>query len=327
MKVHSAILICIVFCLSIIFFFFVIPDKKSRESDTKYFEYALKNYTVFTAYIPDSLSFAGERVPLEKYYVRERLERELLSIMYLHARTMLVLKRSQRFFPIFDRVLTEHGIPKDFRYLAMTESELTQAVSPAGATGIWQFLKNTAIEYGLEVTNEIDERYHVEKSTIAACKYLQNAHKRFQSWTLAAAAYNMGASRIPGMLQAQQVESYYDLVMLEETNRYVYRILAYKLIYEHPRQYGFILRNKDLYYPIPCMKITIDTVINDLALFAVKHNSNLLLLKEHNPWIRTNRLPNPKRKSYEISLPISVLHKDIQINEPTNQLLNDTLSF
>jgi len=327
MKNHSIILICVIFCFSTLFYFFVIPNKKKSESDAKYYEYALKNYSVFSAYIPDTLYFAEERVPLEKYYVRERLERELTSIMYLHARTILTLKRTQRFFPLFDSILQKNNIPKDFRYLALTESELTQAVSPSGARGIWQFMKNTAIEYGLEVTNDIDERYHIEKSTKAACKYLQTAYQKFSNWTMAAAAYNMGASRLPNMLETQQVDSYYDLIMLEETNRYVYRILAYKLIYENPRQYGFILRNKDLYYPIPTTKIIVDTTIDDLSHFAAENKCNLLLLKEHNPWLRTNQLPNVKGKKYEILLPKTIWYKDMPINEPIERLLNDTLSF
>lgn len=327
MKLNNFLLVLLlILCSALLFVFF--QNGSNDNGDKKYYETSAKYYRIFSLYIPDELTFAGEKVPLEKYYVRERLERELYAVAFWHSRTNLILKRSSRYFPVFKPIFDTHSIPYDFFFLAMAESELSQPVSPAGAAGMWQFLKATAIQYGLEVNDEVDERYHVEKSTHAACKYLREAYLKFNSWTLAAASYNMGAARIPQLMKEQQTDSYFDLVLPEETSRYVYRILAFKIIWENPRQYGFFLRNKDLYYPIPVNTLTVDSAITDLASFAAQQNVPFLVLKEHNQWLRKNALKNIAKKQYLIEIPVSVNYNDIMkdIADP-DVLMNDTIVF
>ena len=308
--------------------FFKAKVNDNEKRDAIYYETSLNHYRIFNLKIPEGLTFAGESVPLDKFYVRERLERELLAVAFWHSRTMLILKRSARFFPVFEPIFKEHGIPKDFMFLAMAESELGFPVSPAGAAGMWQFLKATAIQYGLEVNDDVDERYHVEKSTHAACKYIRDAHRQFSNWTLSAAAYNMGAARIPGAMKDQQVESYYDLIFPEETMRYIYRILAFKIIWENPRQYGFYLRNTDLYYPVSVTYKEVDTTISNLSDFAIQNNTNLLVLKELNPWLRKNTLKVIPGKKYKIAIPNSTdYEKLIQSVSNPSGLMNDTVKF
>jgi membrane-bound lytic murein transglycosylase D len=329
MKLNNVLLIVLIIFISFfLFMFFKFKTPDNGKGDHVYYETALKSYRIFNLYVPDSLEFANEPVPLNQYYVRERLERELFAVAFWHSRTFLILKRSARYFPVFKNIFDEYGIHQDFMFLAMAESELSFPVSPAGAAGMWQFLKSTAIQYGLEVNDEVDERYHVEKSTHAACKYLTDAHRQFKSWTMAAAAYNMGASRIPAAMREQKVESYYDLMLPEETMRYLYRILAFKIIWHNPKQYGFILRNTDLYYPIPLKNIEVDTSISDLSDFAHQHHTNLLVLKDLNPWLRKNTLKNNSKKKYLISVPLTtdyeVIMKDV---ENPSRLMNDTITI
>lgn len=329
MKINNILLFVFISLLSIfLFMFFKYKADDNGKGDKVYYETALKNYRVFNLLIPDNLEFAGEPVPLNKYYVRERLERELFAVAFWHSRTFLILKRSARYFPVFTEIFDEYDIPKDFMFLAMAESELSFPVSPAGAAGMWQFLKSTALQYGLEVNDEVDERYHVVKSTHAACKYLKDAHRQFKSWTMAAAAYNMGASRIPAAMRDQKADSYYDLILPEETMRYLYRILAFKIIWQNPKQYGFILRNTDLYYPVPVKKIEVDTSIADLSDFAQLHNTNLLVLKDLNPWLRKNSIKNNSKKKYVIDVPLTtdydVMMKDV---ENPSRLMNDTITI
>jgi membrane-bound lytic murein transglycosylase D len=321
------ILLLIVSSLFLMMFFTPKPDDNIR-GDKLYFETAERQYRIFSLMVPDSLTFAGEPVPVDKFYVRERLERELLAVSFLHSRTMLVLKKSARYFPVFWKIFQQHGIHSDFMFLAMAESELSFVVSPSDAAGIWQFLKGTAQHYGLEVNDDVDERYHVEKSTDAACRYLKDAYARFNSWTMAAAAYNMGATRIPGAIEEQKVDSYYDLILPEETMRYVYRILAYKLVWENPVRYGFILRNADLYYPVPVKNVEVNTSVPSLAEFAVEHNTNLLVLKDLNPWLRKATLKNNSAKKYQISVPLEndwqTIMKDVKYPA---RLMNDTIEI
>ncbi len=327
MKIYNILLTVFIILVSfLILMFFRLKSADNERGDKMYYETASKDYRVFNVLIPDSLTFADELVPLNRYYVRERLERELFAITFWHSRTFLILKRSTRYFPVFENIFKEHGIHEDFMFLAMAESELSFPVSPSGAAGMWQFLKATAIQYGLEVNDEVDERYHVEKSTHAACKYLNDAFRQFQSWTLAAAAYNMGASRIPAAMRDQRVDSYYDLILPEETMRYIYRILAFKIIWHNPKQYGFILRNADLYYPVPCKSVFVDSTVSDLTEFAHQHNTNLMVLNELNPWLRKNALKNNSRKKYEILVPLTTEYEEIMKDvEHPSQLMNDTI--
>jgi hypothetical protein len=261
------------------------------------------NYKVFTLPTPESLTFGGADVPLESFGVREKLDRELLVNTYWHSNTLLMFKRSNRWFPVIEPILERNGIPDDFKYLAVIESGLTNAVSPAGATGFWQFLKSTGESYGLQINEEVDERYHVEKSTEAACKYLNDAYAKFGDWALVAASYNMGMGGVSKQLNRQKVNSYWDLLLNEETSRYVYRILAIKEILNNGTAYGFVVRPGDLYDPYETREVTLEGGVDDLADFALQEGANYNILKTLNPWLRQSYLKNPSKKIYTLELP------------------------
>lgn len=255
--------------------------------------------------MPDSIDFAGERTPLKISDVRERFDRELLVNANLDATTLLVIKRANRAFPTIEPILKRYGVPDDFKYLAVIESNLVNVVSPAGARGIWQFMPETAKERGMEVNDIVDERYHLEKATEAACKYFLDAKARFGSWTLAAASYNGGMSGVNKQIEMQKVTDYYDLLLTEETSRYVFRILALKEIMQHPDKYGFVIAPEDMYTQLPSKKIMVDSTITDLASFAKSQGINYKILKIHNPWLRDKKLLNVSRKVYAIEIPLS----------------------
>jgi len=251
------------------------------------------------------LDFCGEIVPLQIADVQERLDKELTINRNLHASTELVIKRANRYFPIIEPILKQHGVPDDFKYLAVIESKLENAVSPAGARGIWQFMSATAKEYGMEVNAFVDERYHLEKSTQAACKYLLEAKEKFGSWTLAAAAYNGGMSGITRQIERQKTTpNYYDLLLTEETSRYVFRILALKEIMQNPEKYGYSIPTTELYNRISTKIIEVSTTIPNLADFATEQGINYKILKIHNPWLRDISLKNNSGKTYKIEIPI-----------------------
>jgi len=255
-------------------------------------------------YFPAEIDFAGEKTPLQISDVRERLDRELLINANLDATTALIIKRANRAFPIIEPILERNNIPDDFKYLAVIESGLMNATSSAGAKGIWQFMPDTAKERGMEVNDIVDERYHLEKSTEAACKYLQAAKDKFGSWTLAAASYNGGMTGVSKKIEEQQVANYYDLALTEETSRYVFRILALKEIMKNPDKYGFSIFSSDLYLKLPTKKIEVDSSIADLATFAKTQGINYKILKIHNPWLRDKKLINNSKKKYEIEIPL-----------------------
>jgi len=256
-------------------------------------------------YFPSEVDFAGEKAPLQITDVRERLDRELLINANLDATTALIIKRANRAFPIIEPILAKYGVPDDFKYLAVIESGLVNAVSSAGARGVWQFMPETAKEKGMEVNDIVDERYHLEKSTEAACRYLLSAKDKFGSWTLAAASYNGGMNGITKKIDEQKVSNYYDLALTEETSRYVFRILALKEIMKQPAKYGFSIFSSDLYAPIPTKKIEVDSTITDLTGFAKSQGINYKILKIHNPWLRDKKLVNPNKKRYEIEIPLA----------------------
>lgn len=260
-------------------------------------------YKVFSLTLPNELSFCNEPVPLERLDVRERLDRELLVNTYWQSNTLLAHKRAARWFPLIEEVLRRNGVPDDMKYLALIESGLMNVVSPAGATGYWQFMKETAIGHGLEVNSEVDERYHVEKSTEAACKYLKEAHAKFGSWAMAAAAYNLGQGGVNKQVGRQQQESYFDLQLPEETSRYMFRILAMKEIIRDPERYGFHIRRKDLYPPYPTTSVEVSGSIENLTDFALRHNTTYRNLKLLNPWLRDTKLTNKEGRTYVILLP------------------------
>ncbi|KAF0234296.1 MAG: Lytic transglycosylase [Prolixibacteraceae bacterium] len=257
------------------------------------------------AKIPDEVFFAGEEIPLEKFDVKEALDRELLSNAYFHSQTIRYIKSAPRFFPVIEPILKERGIPDDFKYLAVAESGFnTRAVSAAGAIGFWQFLKGTGQEYGLEITNEIDERYHIEKSTVAACKYLREAYNKYGNWTLVAASYNGGMARVESQQKRQKMTDYYDLLFVEETQRYVFRIAALKLIMENPEDYNFYITEEDKYPVIKTREVEITGPVKNFADFAIEHGINYKLLKDFNPWLRDDKLTNAAGKKYVVKIPV-----------------------
>lgn len=253
--------------------------------------------------IPNNLSFAGETVPLQDPEVFERLDKEIHVNTYFHSATIQKIKLANRWFPVIEPILKANGIPVDFKYLAVAESGLTQSVSGAGAAGFWQFLKTTGKEYGLLINDYLDERYHIEKSTEAACKYLQDAYRKFGNWTLVAASYNMGQSGLNRDMNKQGEDNYYDLLLNSETSRYVFRILALKAILENPAGFGFCYDESDLYEPLPFRLVQVDTTIPDLVRFAKDNNTNYKTLKYWNPWLRDDEVVLHTGQSISVKLP------------------------
>lgn len=253
--------------------------------------------------LPASVSFAGEPVPLNVLDVRERLDKELQINCYLHSNTIFLIKRANRWLPQMEKILKQYGIPDDFKYLPLIESNLLNVTSGQAAVGYWQILKGSGRELGLEISDEVDERYHPLKATEAACKYLRQAYDKFGSWTLAAASYNRGMNGLQRAIQDQYERSYYDLYLNDETSRYVFRIIAIKEIVENPLRYGFRIDSRHLYPEEPLRYITVNETIKDLVVFAREQGSNYKLLKRHNPWLREDRLTVKKGKSYRIALP------------------------
>ncbi len=247
--------------------------------------------------------FAGEPLPMDNFDVRERLDQQIVRNAYYHSSTVMNIKRARRFFQEIENILAENGLPSDLKYLAVAESSLTNAVSPAGAKGIWQFMKGAAREYGLEINNEVDERYHLEKATQAACKYLKNTKERFGSWTLAAAAYNMGAAGLAREMKIQKMNSYYDLNLNAETRAYVFRIVALKELMTHPEDFGFFIGEDDKYQPLDFVHVRVNNTINNLGDFALKYGTTYRMLKVYNPWLISSRLTVKPGKEYLIRIP------------------------
>ena len=262
-----------------------------------------KGSKVVAVPIPSQISFAGEQVALDKFEVKERLDRELLVNSYWQSNSLLMIKRSKRAFEIIEPILAEYDVPEDFKYLAVAESGLLNVTSSAGAKGVWQFMQSTAKSYNLEVNGEVDERLHLEKSTIAACQYLKEAHIRFGSWTLAAAAYNRGPAGVERDLKKQRVGDYFDLHLNTETSRYVLRILALKTIFENQTSYGIHLKNEDYYGSISTINVVIDSSINNIAEYALQLGTNYHVLKSLNPWLKSNEL-TVVNKTYTIKAPL-----------------------
>lgn len=253
--------------------------------------------------VPSSVTFCGTPVDLTRYNMREGFDRELSSFTYFHSTTLLLLKRANRYFPIIEPILKANGIPDDFKYLAVIESHLDPRVtSPARAVGMWQFLESTGKQYGLTVTPTVDERCHVAKATEAACKYLKAAYAKYGDWANVAASYNAGMGRISGELTKQTADSTFDLWLVEETSRYVYRIMAIKQIFENPYKYGFVLRAEDLYKPIACEEVAVSSDIQDLSAFAQKYGITYADLKRFNPWLRDRKLLT-LGKTYTLLIP------------------------
>ena len=275
---------------------FIAIDNKEYRKQADVFT---QKYEIRNPPLPSSMDFAGEEVPINFLDVKERLEKEIISNVFFHSNTLLTLKRSKRFFDVVEPILKKHGIPSDFKYLAVIESNLVNAVSPSGAKGIWQFMPATGKSYGLEISDDIDERYHLEKSTEAACKYLKEAYSHFGNWTLAAASYNRGVAGIEADIRKQGVKNYFHLHLNTETHRYVPRILAIKTIFENPQDFGFVLDSKDFYAFPKTKEIEIAEQIDNIADFAFSVGSNYHTIKTLNPWLRSNFIPGHK-KTYTI---------------------------
>jgi len=298
-KTTRPLLLILIFILSIIFF------NAGNLSDNTLEKNTSSTYNIKALKIPNSLSFAGEKVPTELNDIKERMDRELLVNTYWQSNGLLLIKRAHKYFPLIEPLLKKYGIPDDFKYLAVAESGLENNSSPAGAAGFWHFLKSSAKEYGLEVNQNVDERYNLEKATKVAAEYLKKSKKRFGTWTLAAAAYNAGNARIARNLKKQQVTNYYDLLLNSETSRYVFRIVALKEVLSNPRKYGFEFEEDDLYNLPDIKTVKVDTVITNIASFAKKFKTNYKELKLNNAWLRENKLNNKSRKLYKIKIPNS----------------------
>jgi hypothetical protein len=274
-----------------------------------------KNYKVFAIDLPEQMDFCDEDVPMKMTDIEERFDREILVNSYWQSQTLLFFKRANKYFPIIEPILKEKGVPDDFKYIALIESGLTKVVSPAGAAGYWHFLKKTAQEYGLEVNSEIDERYNLEKSTEAFCDYILKSKDKFNNWTLAAASYNMGVAGLQKQIDRQKVYNYYDLLLNEETGRYVFRILAVKEILSNPEKYGFHFRPKDLYQPYIFETIIVDYPINSLVDFSLENGINYKILKELNPWLRQSYLRNQKGNTYQVKIASKGLYSISQLGD------------
>ncbi len=295
--------VVIVLMLTINLFCFFKEKHDERRSDMEVNSRFIQSYNVYPIEIPDTISFAGEQIPLDLFDIREAVDREMTINVYWQANTLLLLKRSSRYFPTIEKILAKNGIPPDFKYIPLVESGLTTAVSPAGAAGLWHFMEKTGKQYKMEINSEVDERYNLEICTEAACQYLLNAYKKLGCWTFVAAAFNGGEGRIVKQLKRQHVSTLFDLTLNEETARYLYRLIAMKLIFENPDKYGFHLRDKDYYPPIATYNVKVDTAIRNIALFAQEFDVNYKLLKIVNPWLRENFLLNKSKKTYTIKIP------------------------
>ena len=276
---------------------------RSAQSNEAQHPIEVRPSTVKPFVLPEQLDFAGESLALNMMEVKEKLDREILVNTYWQSNNLLMLKRSSKYFPIIEPILSRNSIPNDFKYLALIESGLQNVVSPAGAAGYWQIMKSTGRENGLEINNEIDERYHIEKSTQVACDYLNEAYERFGNWTLAAASYNMGMAGTARRLSEQGVESYYGLLLNSETARYVYRIAAVKHIHENLEDFGYVY-HQDQGYSFPEMDtISVNTTVPDWISWAKTQGITYNTLRNYNPWIQSQQLSNSTNKAYHIWVP------------------------
>ncbi len=279
------------------------PESQNTPTEKDFRESFNTKYQLLSPPIPDSLTFCGEIVPIDRQDIREAFDRELLVNLYWQSNLLLYFKRAYRYFPVIEPILEQNGIPEDFKYLAVIESGLINVVSPSKAVGYWQFMKETGINFGLEITNDVDKRYDIVESTEAACKYLKQSKSKQGSWTAAAAAYNMGDGGFQKAKNKQEAKEYWDLLLNEETARYVFRILAVKTLMQNPQQYGIFLRYADLYPPLKTITIKVDSTISNLTDFAIQQGITYKELKTLNPWLRSDKLENKLHHTYYIALP------------------------
>jgi membrane-bound lytic murein transglycosylase D len=253
--------------------------------------------------LPENVTFAGERMPLENFDTKESLEREILTSAYRHSSTILIIKRANRYLPMIEKILRKNNIPDDFKYLVAAESEYSNMVSPAGATGFWQIMPETGKEEGMEINTVVDERYDVEKSTQFACDFFKRSYEKYGNWTLTAASYNGGRNGLDEQIGIQNQHNYYDLLLNEETARYIFRAVAYKLVISDPVAYGFNITNDDLYPELKYYEVRVDTAVSSFSLFAEKFETNYKILKFLNPWLRKPFLTPKPNKEYLIKIP------------------------
>ena len=300
-KRRTVITVAIMAAVSVLALMLTFGFRDIRENRTNQVPDSLYSIQTFT--LPDELYFAGERVPLENFDTRESLEREILISAYRHSSTILIIKRAGRYLPVIEKILKENNIPEDFKYLAAAESDYSNMVSPVGATGFWQIMAETGREQGMEVNTVVDERYHVEKSTKFACDFFRKSYEKYGSWTLAAASYNGGRRRMDEQIGIQNQKNYYDLLLAEETARYIFRAIAYKLIISDPKAYGFDIEPGDLYPELKYYEVRVDTSISDFSKFADHFGTNYKMLKYLNPWLRKPYLTPGPNKVYTIKIP------------------------
>lgn len=281
----------------------VAPSKMEVIENIELNDKVTRDYNIYALPLPEHITFAGESVPLDNPDIRERLDREMLVNVYWQSNGLLLFKRANKYFPQIEPLLEKYGLPDDFKYLAVAESALEYKSSPAGASGIWHFLKATGQEYGLEINEYVDERYHLEKATRVAAEYLKKAKARFGSWTMAAASYNAGMAGVSRQMTRQKQDNYYDLLLNDETSRYVFRLLALKEIMENPKKYGFNFEESDLYQQVPTYKVLVDYPVEDWAEWVKPYGINYKILKLHNPWLRDTYLKNASKKEYYIEIP------------------------
>lgn len=250
-------------------------------------------------------SFCGESFPMDNFDVRQRLDAELLRNIYFHSQTILAIKRANAIFPTIEPILKEEGVPNDLKYLAVAESGLSNAVSPVGAKGVWQFMRGTGDQFGMEINTEVDERYDLEKATRAACRYLKGQYQRHGSWILAAAAYNIGPDRIATERQNQRAKTFFDMnLAADETMRYPFRIVAIKEVMEHPDEYEYMVEKDHLYAPPANYKtVTVNGAVANWGDFAVQHGTTYRMLKVYNPWLIDSKLTNKAGKTYQVKIP------------------------
>ncbi|MCK9422579.1 MAG: lytic transglycosylase domain-containing protein [Bacteroidales bacterium] len=307
---------------------FAVVDINTPDQDYKTMFY--RNTKVLAPELPMTADFSGEEVPLNLYYVREAFDREIMASTFMHSSSIMMFKRANRWFPVIEPILKKNGIPDDFKFLVLAESNLSNVVSPAGAEGYWQFMKVTGQKYGLEINEFVDERYNMQKATEAACTYFKDAYHTFKNYTVTAASYNRGMDGVGKAIEKQYAHGFYDLFLNEETSRYIYRILAIKEVYNHPVRYGFYLRERDFYPPIPTRNMTIDSAITNLPTFAQKISVSYRVLRELNPWIQNYSLPNKSRKTYTFIVPMEgALNTDMLLKKipASKTFFHDTLKL
>jgi hypothetical protein len=263
-----------------------------------------QGYKIISPPIPDHLDFAGEGVPLDNFEVKERMDREFVVNTYYHSYVIMAIKKANRYFPVIEPILKKNGIPDDFKYVAVIESGLSNVISPAGAVGFWQFMEGAGLKYGLEINDEVDQRYDLKCSSEAACQYIKDAYVEFGNWTMAAASFNMGTSGVEKQMARQKTHNYYNLVLSDETSRYIARIIAMKTILQNPEKYGFNLEASDLYPRLPTYEVSITGPVSDLADYAIGQGVNYKILKMYNPWLRDIALTNKEGKTYTVELPV-----------------------